>query len=107
MSLGEEGDERTAVAVLQDHIGLDQVLALIGAARAGSMAFDAIRDPHRSAAIGGVGVDHMAVQGRSIERGAAAASTASTTAAASACRSWSVRRGEVRSEEHTSELQSL
>jgi len=62
MSLGEEGDERAAVAVVQDHIGLDEVLARIGAARAGSMAFDALGHPYRSAAIGGVGVDHMAVE---------------------------------------------
>src|SRR5207248_5383540 len=52
-------------------------------------------DPYRSAAIGRLGVDHMAVEGGSIERGAAPASAASTAAAASACRSWSVCRGEV------------
>ena len=95
MSLGEEGDERAAVAVVQDHIGLDEVLARIGAARAGSMAFDAPGDPYRSAAIGGIGVDHMAVEGRSIQRGATAASAASTTSDTSAWRSRGVRRGEV------------
>src|ERR1044071_5748220 len=93
MSLGEKGDERAAVAVVQDHIGLDEVLALIRAARAGSMAFDALRHPHRSAAIGSVWVNHMPVQRRSIERGPATASSPPTTAAAPDCRSGTVRHG--------------
>src|SRR5215471_12339043 len=95
MSLGEEGDECAAVAVMQDHIRLDEVLALVGAARAGSMAFDALGDPDRSAAIGGVGIDHMAVERRSVHCGTAPAPAASTTSAASGSRSGSVRRGEV------------
>jgi hypothetical protein len=58
------------------------------------MTFNALRDPYRSTAIGGFGVDHMAIQWGSIERRAAPASGALTTAA-TASRSWSVRRREV------------
>src|SRR5579864_5748043 len=92
MSLGEEGGECAAVAVVQDHIRLDEILALIGAARAGSVALDALRHPYLSAAVGGFGIHHMAVEGRSIEGGAAAASPSSS---APAGRSWTVCRGEV------------
>src|SRR5262249_27579584 len=72
--------------------GLDKILALVGAARSGSMAFDAFGDPYTSTAISCVGVDHMPIERRSIHR---RASPASTTATASGCRSGRVRRSEV------------
>ena len=46
MALGEEGNKRAAVSIVQNHVGLNEVLAFVGAARAGSVAFDALRDPH-------------------------------------------------------------